>query len=68
MPVAAQITTDCPTHIVLVGLPVMVQSIKPFVTILLQILIHPLAFVTVTEYVPAVVTLMQLVVAPVLQR
>jgi len=38
------------------------------VTVLLQVLVQPAAFVIVTVYVPAVLTVMQLVVAPVLQR
>ena len=36
--------------------------------ILLQTLLHPPVSVTVTEYVPAVLTLIQFVVAPVLHK
>ena len=50
-------------------LPVIVQ-IGPglTVTVLVQTLLHPLWLVTVTVYVPAVVTVIQLVVAPVLHK
>ena len=46
----------------------MVQGgIVPIVSVLLQVFEQPF-FVTVTEYVPAVFTVMQRVVAPVLHR
>ena len=50
-------------------LPLMVQGGAGFsFTDLLQTLLHPGKLVTVTEYVPAVLTVMQFVVAPVLHR
>ena len=53
----------------MVQLPVMVQlGAGPTVTVLLQVLVHPPAYVTVTEYVPAALTVIQLVVAPVLHK
>ena len=49
--------------------PVMVQIGGGFmVTMVLQTLLHPFAFVTVTEYVPAKLTVIQLVFAPMLHR
>jgi len=69
LPVAAgtQREFDAPAHIVL--LPVMVQTGSVFtVTVLVQVLVDPFEFCTVTVYVPAEVTLMQFVVAPVLHK
>jgi len=43
-------------------------GVAPAVTVLLQLLVQPLAFVMVTEYTPAEVIVMQLVVAPVFQE
>ena len=37
-------------------------------TVLLQILLHPSAVVTVTEYLPPALTVMHLVVAPLLHK
>ena len=50
-------------------LPLMAQDGANFTfTVLLQLLLHPNELVTVTEYVPAALTVMQFVVAPVLHR
>ena len=38
------------------------------ITVALQMLEHPAALVTVTEYAPAALTVMQFVVAPVLHK
>jgi len=46
----------------------MEHAVGTTVTVLLQVLVQPAALVIVTVYVPAVLTVMQLVVAPVLQR
>jgi len=69
LPVAtgAQREFDAPGQIVL--LPVMVHTGSVFtVTVLVQVLVDPFEFCTVTVYVPAEVTLMQFVVAPVLHK
>ena len=48
-------------------LPVIVQTGNPLtVTVFEQVLVHPAALVTLTVYVPAVFTVMHLVVAPLL--
>ena len=51
MPDVAQIVTGCPTHIVLVGQPVILHTIGVVLTVivLLQTLLQPAEFVTVTE-------------------
>ena len=62
-----QSSADCPSQIML--LPVIVQlSGGLTVTMVLQTLEHPFTLVTVTEYVPAKFTVMQLVFAPVLHK
>jgi hypothetical protein len=66
-PAGAQSCVDCPWQIVL--LPVIVQTGDALtVIVLLHVLTHPPAFVTVTEYVPAAVTVIQFVVAPLLHK
>lgn len=51
------------------SLPVMTQfGSELATTVLLQMLLQPLELVTVTVYVPATFTVMQLVVAPVLHK
>ena len=63
----AQISDDCPVQSDMS--PVMVQTGPVLtVTVALQTLLQPPVYVTVTEYVPAVLTVMQFVVAPVLHR
>ncbi len=50
-------------------LPVIKQDGNGFmVSVLLQLLLHPLPSVTVTEYVPAELTVIHCVVAPVLHK
>ena len=50
-------------------LPVIEQTGKSYaVTVLLQLLVQPFAFVTVTEYVPPEVTVIHCVVALVLHK
>jgi len=46
----------------------MEHAIGVTVTVLLQVLMQPAALVVVTVYVPEVLTLIQLVVAPVFHR
>ena len=58
---------DCPWQMELP--PVMVQIGSGLtVTVLLQMLLQPFASVTVRKYVPAALTVMQFVVAPVLHK
>ena len=58
---------DFPGQITL--LPVIVQTgLGETVTALLQVLLHPAVFVTVTLYVPAAFTVIQLVVAALLHK
>ena len=71
MPAAvAQIVTACPTHIVLLLQPVILQTsgVVLAVIILLQTLVQPPEFVIVTVYVPTLLMVIHWVVAPVLQR
>ena len=50
-------------------LPVMVQTGSGLtMTVALHTLLHPAALVTVTEYAPAALTVIQFVVAPVLHK
>ena len=49
-------------------LPVVAVGGVPATIVILLELVHPAALETVTEYVPAVLTLMQLVLAPVLHK
>ena len=68
VPDGAQSVTDVPWQIEAPH-PVMAQEGADVnVTVFLQKLLHPLEFVTVTEYVPAALTVIQLVVAPVLHK
>ena len=58
---------DCPWQ--MERLPVMAQTGSGFAdTVWLQVLLQPFAAVTVRKYVPAVLTVIQLVVAPVLHK
>ena len=58
---------DCPWQMELP--PVMVQIGSGLtVTVLLHVLLQPFASVTVRKYVPAALTVMQFVVAPVLHK
>jgi hypothetical protein len=66
-PEGAQSCVEPPVQIE--PLPVIAQlGAVPTVTVLVQVLLHPLELVTVTVRVPAVLTVMQLVVAPVLHK
>ena len=57
----------CPLQIAL--LPVIKQAAcKPTVTVALHVLTHPRIFVILTEYVPAALTVMQLLVEPLLHK
>ena len=59
---------DCPGKQIKLP-PVIVQDGDgPTVTVLLQMLLQPFASVTVRKYVPAALTVMQFVVAPVLHK
>ena len=49
-------------------LPVVAVGGVPVTIVILLELVHPAALETVTEYVPAVLTVMQLVLAPVLHK
>ena len=66
-PVGTHNCVDCPGQIA--QLPVMVQTgLGDTVTAWLQVLVHPASLVTVTLYVPAAFTVIQLVVAPLLHK